>query len=46
MNHRPPQGHRSDVPLDTLGKLAARRHRLFGSCLDCAWRNRCELGAR
>jgi hypothetical protein len=40
------QAHRSEIPLDTLGKLAARRHRLFGSCLDCALRYRYELGAR
>jgi hypothetical protein len=43
---RPPQAHRSEVPLDTLGKLADRGHRLFGSCLDCARRYRYELGAR
>jgi hypothetical protein len=42
----PPQAHRSEVPLDTLGKLADRRHRMFGSCLDCARRYRYELGAR
>jgi len=40
------QAHRSEIPLDTLGKLADRRHRLFGSCLDCARRYRYELGAR
>jgi hypothetical protein len=27
---RPPQGHRSEVPLDTLGKLADRGLRMFG----------------
>ena len=34
------------MPLDTLGKLADRGHRLFGSCLACARRYRYELGAR
>jgi len=46
MIRRPPQAHRSEIPLDTLGKLADRGHRLFGSCLDCARRYRYELGAR
>jgi hypothetical protein len=41
---RPPQAHRSEVPLDTLGKLADRRHRLFGSCPDCARSYRMALG--
>jgi hypothetical protein len=43
MIRRPPQAHRSEIP---LGKLADRGHRLFGSGLDCARRYRCELGAR
>jgi hypothetical protein len=34
MVRSPPQAHRSEIPLDTLGKVAARRHRLFGSCLE------------
>ena len=37
---------RTEIALDTLGRLAARRHSLFGSCLDCARRYRYELGAR
>jgi hypothetical protein len=32
---RPPQAHRSEVPLDTLGKLADRSCHLFGDCLIC-----------
>ena len=40
------RAHRSEVPLDTLGKLADRGHRLFGSCLDCALSYRPELGPR
>jgi hypothetical protein len=40
------QAHRSEIPLDTLGKLADRGYRPFGSCLDCARRYRYELGAR
>ena len=27
--------HRPEVPLDTLGQLADRRHRLSGYCLIC-----------
>jgi hypothetical protein len=30
MIRRPPQAHNSEMPLDTLGKLADRRHRQFG----------------
>ena len=41
---RPPQAHRSEVPLDTLGKLADRRHRLFGWCLRCSASYRPALG--
>jgi hypothetical protein len=40
------QALRSEIPLDTLGKVADRGYRPFGSCLDCARRFRYELGAR
>jgi hypothetical protein len=43
MIRRPPQARRSEIP---LGRLADRRHRLFGCCVDCARRYRYELGAR
>ena len=32
---RPQQPHRSEIPLDTLGKLADRSYRLLGYCLIC-----------
>ncbi len=38
--------HRSEVPIDTLGKLVDRGRRLFGSCLDCARRYDPKLGPR
>jgi hypothetical protein len=41
---RPPQARPSQVPLDTLGKLADRGFRLFGSCLDCSRRYDPKLG--
>jgi hypothetical protein len=41
---RPSQAPSSGVPLDTLGKLADRGFRLFGSCLDCARRYDPKLG--
>jgi hypothetical protein len=42
----PPQAHRSEIPLDTLGKLTDRGYRMFGSCLECAGRYDPKLGPR